>query len=329
MVDAPRVSVVLPVFNAEQFVAEAVQSILDQTFPDFELIVIDDGSTDGSPAILESLAAKDVRIIIRRQNNSGLVESLNRGCASARGQYIARMDADDISSPERLRSQVKYLDDHPETGIVGTWFQYISADGRPGPVCPLPTSPDVIRWFLMFGNCIAHPTVMVRREVITRLHYYRHDAVVEDYDLWVRASEATNLANLPEVLLRYRIVSDSVDNRDASRRQEYAAKLQRELIQRLLNVKLHGAKPTLDSLMELYSEYRCSFSLNAGDESEIALDVLRRLYLSGDWKRHFKQLPVLTFRVFSMATARKTYLICRSYVATGGHGFRTQKPAPE
>src|SRR5215831_3902695 len=153
-------------YNSERYIREAINSILCQTFRDFELIVIDDGSSDESPAILESLIARDPRLVVHRQRNSGLIASLNRACDIARGVYIARMDADDVSLSRRFARQVAYLDRHPDIGVVGTWMQDIDDRGHPGPVWPLPTSPATIPWFLMFGDCMAHPSVVMRRELI-------------------------------------------------------------------------------------------------------------------------------------------------------------------
>src|SRR5688572_5358734 len=117
--DAPPVSVVLPVYNGQQYIHEAVSSIQNQSFQDFEFLIVDDGSTDDTPAILQEFARRDDRIRLYHQENSGLISSLNRMCRVARGLYIARMDADDISLPNRLRRQIDYLDSHSDVGIVG------------------------------------------------------------------------------------------------------------------------------------------------------------------------------------------------------------------
>src|SRR5947209_7771425 len=161
MRDAPRLSVVMPVYNAASVVREAIESILNQTFSDFEFIIVDDGSTDDSGKILREYAGRDDRIRLYTQENHGLVASLNRYCRLANGRYIARMDADDISLPRRFEKQFHFLEAHPEVGILGTWIQDIDENGAPRTAWPVPTDPAVIQWFLMFGNCIAHPSVMV------------------------------------------------------------------------------------------------------------------------------------------------------------------------
>src|SRR5215831_13102998 len=130
MPDLPCVSVVLPVYNGEKYLAEALDSILQQTFNDYELIVIDDGSTDRSSAIIESYVKKDRRVIVHRQDNCGLIMSLNQGSSLARGKYIARMDADDVSLPQRLEKQLDYLEQRPDIGLLGTWIQDIGPNGE-------------------------------------------------------------------------------------------------------------------------------------------------------------------------------------------------------
>ena len=206
MRDAPPVSVVMPVYNSAHVVADAVESILHQTFGDFEFIIVDDGSTDSTEEILREYAALDGRIKLYNQENCGLIASLNRYCRVANGKYIARMDADDISLPARLEKQFRYLEAHSEVGVLGTWIQDVDSNRTPIIEWPVPADPVVVRWFLFFGNCIAHPSVMMRRELLDRLGYYRPSAIhVEDYDLWIRAAEVTGLANLPEVLVQYRI----------------------------------------------------------------------------------------------------------------------------
>jgi glycosyltransferase involved in cell wall biosynthesis len=320
----------MPVYNAEHYVAGAVRSILEQTFRDFELIVIDDGSTDRSPEILRSLADQDSRIAIHRQSNSGIAASLNLGCSLARGTYVARMDADDISLPRRFEKQVAFLDAHSDVGVLGTLIQDIGAGGEPGPIWPLPTTAATIRWFLMFGNCMAHPTVMMRRDIINRLKYNLAAAHVEDYDLWIRACGVTNLANISEVLLKYRVLTHSTSSRHLSVQQQQALKLQRDARAELLNADIdEGALPTTDVLLNLYAAYRRKRRLNRGDESEIVLDVFRRIYLSGQMRTGWARLLPLVPRLFSMQVLRKMARFGCFYAVNFRAGFSTQRQAPE
>ena len=202
----PQISVIMPVYNGERFLQQAVDSILTQTFKDFELIIIDDGSSDRSPEIIEAYRKNDPRIRVHRQpRNMGLVEALNTGCRLATGEYIARMDADDICLPERFAKQVQYLDANPQVGFVGTWVKYIDAFGKNmDKAWQPPITPILTRWTLMFcSSPLAHPSWLFRRSIINRLKFYR-PVKVEDYELLVRASEITELANIPEILLEYR-----------------------------------------------------------------------------------------------------------------------------
>jgi glycosyltransferase involved in cell wall biosynthesis len=219
MISAPTVSIVMPAFNAAEFLDDAICSILDQTFRDFEFIVIDDGSTDDTARILEKYAKVDNRVKVFRQTNEGMIPALNRGCRLARGQFIARMDADDISLPHRIERQVEFLERHPEIGIVGTWASRMDENGSIiGEWCLSP-HPKMLRWTQFFGVCVIHPTVLMRREILEKLSFYRPDAVhAEDRDLWLRASVITEFSNLPEILLKYRVWTKSTSRR---LRQEY------------------------------------------------------------------------------------------------------------
>jgi glycosyltransferase involved in cell wall biosynthesis len=329
MPDAPHVSVIMPVYNAETHLTQAIDSILNQSFRDFEFVVIDDGSTDTSQAILKAIADRDRRLVIYTQPNRGLIASLNEGWKIARGTYIARMDADDISLPRRLEKQVAYLDRNRDVGIVGTWIQDIGRSGEAGPVWPLPTSPGTIPWFLMFGNCMAHPSVMMRREVVAKLGYRTAAIHVEDYDLWMRASAVTRLANIPEVLLKYRVLSHSVSSRNLLLQEEQAGKLQCELRAAVLGSAEDVHKVTKDLLLKLYSSYRKRNPMPRGDDSEIVLDVVRRMYLSNEIRRHWTSLLPLIPRVLSFQSACKVVRFGTSYVSNINHGYTTQRRVAE
>jgi len=203
----PKVTVLMPVYNGEAYLSEAVSSVLCQTFRDFELLVINDGSTDQSVTIIES--AHDPRIrIIHNEVNKGLIYSLNRGLDLARGEYIARMDCDDISLPTRLAKQVDFMRARPEVGISGTW---IEVKGGKTYVMRYPLESESIRCDMLFYCAIAHPSAILRREIIKRHRLYFDQSYVhaEDYELWVRALlEKVKFSNYPEVLVRYRLRRD-------------------------------------------------------------------------------------------------------------------------
>jgi hypothetical protein len=199
-------SVVMSVFNGERFLPEAVESILNQSFRDFEFIVINDGSTDSSGLILDSYQKKDSRLRVYHQKNMGLIESLNRGCSLAQGRYIARMDADDVAVRDRLLWQIDFMEKHPAVGVVGGAVEVISREGKPLATYRNPTGDAEIKAALLHGSPFWHPTVLVRKEVFISVAGYRKAVVeAEDYDLWLRIADRFQLANLDVVLLRYRL----------------------------------------------------------------------------------------------------------------------------
>ncbi len=201
----PLVSVVMSVFNGECFLREAIESILSQTFHDFEFIVVNDGSTDNTAAILDSYARSDPRVRVYHQENRGAPESWNHGCGLARGQYIARMDADDIALSDRLTRQIEFLEKHEDVGVLGGGAEYIDAKGKTLWKETRPLEDVEIRSFLLHACAFFHPTVVVRKMTFLAVGGYRQAfADAADYDLWLRVAECSQLASLPEVVLKYR-----------------------------------------------------------------------------------------------------------------------------
>lgn len=203
----PSVSILMPVYNAGRYLAQALESIAAQTFRDFELIAIDDGSTDGSLAALQRFAKREPRLRILSRPNTGIVGALNDGLTAARGEWIARMDADDIALPTRLAVQLDYLAAHPEIVAVGSSVAMVDPAGRPLKAFNAQTSPSAIRQGLVNATDIGiiHPTLVVRRAVLERIGGYRKEyQLVEDFDLFQRLLDVGELANVPEVLLHYR-----------------------------------------------------------------------------------------------------------------------------
>ena len=179
------ISVILPVFNGEKYIRESVESILCQTFKEFEFIIIDDGSTDKSVEIIKSF--NDSRIkLLRNNENKGIIFSLNKGIEEATGKYIARMDGDDIACPERLKIQFEFMERNPEVGICGTFVKRFGSILRRG-LLKLPVSNDEIKVNSLFFCSFVHPTVMFKKEVLTKndLKYSEDFKGVEDYNLWV------------------------------------------------------------------------------------------------------------------------------------------------
>lgn len=199
----PLISIILPVYNSEKYIYAAVQSMLDQTFTDFELIVINDASTDGTLDILRNFNDPRIRLI-NNETNLKVVKCLNRGIDLAKGEFIARMDADDISYPQRLEKQLAYLQSHPDIDLCATWVKVFGADD----FIHYPYEDhELIKTELLFLNIIRHPTIMFRRKPFIENKVYYNELYIncEDYGLWVELIDRLKFATLQEVLLEYRI----------------------------------------------------------------------------------------------------------------------------
>jgi GT2 family glycosyltransferase len=301
MTAVPLVSVVMPVYNGEKYLHEAIESILTQTFRDFEFIVIDDGSTDGTSAILAQYQKMDRRIRVAcNPENQGQPASLNKGCHLAKGKYIARMDADDVSLAERLERQVEYIEAHPEIGVLGTWIERIDEKGTRRERLRMPTRPALIGWSLVFGNCIAAPSVMIRRDLVERLGFFRSEARdAEDYDLWARAISVTRIVNLPQILVQYRSHEESVSSRHSESQEQTALRIMRSMITRLLGSevsdevtaslqqmakgssldRLQQIEPVARLIQQLYRAYMESNCLTRTEAKEVALDARGKLLI--------------------------------------------------
>jgi GT2 family glycosyltransferase len=206
--DPPLISVCMAVYNAEPFVAEAVESILGQTLGDFEFLILDDGSTDGSLAILRRYAGQDPRIRLVSRANRGLVASLNELLDLARGEFIARMDADDVAMPERFQREVDFLRAHPDCVLVGSRVQLIDPEGDPlGDWCTLQEHEAIDATYLRGERvaAISHPAIMMCHDAVLAIGKYRPMEAIEDVDLFLRLAEYGRIANIPETLLKYRI----------------------------------------------------------------------------------------------------------------------------
>ncbi|MBI5793659.1 glycosyltransferase [Candidatus Uhrbacteria bacterium] len=229
----PRVSILISVWNSERSVRAAVQSLLDQTYRDFELLIVDDGSSDQTPTILNQLSQRDPRVrIITNETNLGLTRSLNLALGQAQGVLIARMDADDIALRDRLQKQVAFLDTHPDIGIVGTAYQFIDTHDQVIGERHPDTQDAQLRHSLIRFNPFLHSSVMMRRELLDRVHGY--DEIyrrAQDYDLWMRLSPLTKLANLTDILMQKRFTTGMIS---------YAR--EREQIRSALRVRWHAIR---------------------------------------------------------------------------------------
>ena len=225
----------MPVFNGEKYVGQAIESVLAQTFSDFEFIIVDDGSRDGSASIIRDYEALDSRIrFLRLERNQGGADSRNRALAAATGEYIALMDCDDVCLPERLRQQLERLRSRPEIGVLGAGARAVSADLTPLYDYDLPEEHALIAFNLFVGSFLIHPTAMIRRELLEAVGGYEPGRrTATDVELWSRLMWRTRFANLPQRLLLYRRHdAQNSTTRDAAMQAE-ALEARQRLLRRL------------------------------------------------------------------------------------------------
>jgi glycosyltransferase involved in cell wall biosynthesis len=225
----PEISVLLPVHNAAAFLRPALESLAIQSGVAFEVIAVDDGSTDDSLPILEAAAKIHSWLRVVAQSRAGFACALNRAVMEARGDLIARMDADDIAMPGRLEQQARYLRSSPAIGMCGSWFRIFGSVRES--VVKVPLDDQAIRARLVFGAAFGHPTVMFRRGLLKSVPGPYEDAEgAEDYRLWLRLATRTKFHNLPEVLLRYRRHSGQLTGTADTKRGAYVANLRNEIL---------------------------------------------------------------------------------------------------
>ena len=209
----PEVTVFMPVYNGQQYIGESIESVLNQTFTDFELLIIDDISTDESVKTVESF--NDTRIrLVKNNKHLGLAKIRQKGVDLAKGKYIAFLDYDDIAVPQRLKDQVSFLERNKNICVVGSWIEVIDAEGKKtGQVWRHAGSSELINTILLFRNCITQSSVLLRKDCLT-LEYFRSDYwPAPDYDLWVRLSKKCKIANIPSVLTYYRKHTENMSNK--------------------------------------------------------------------------------------------------------------------
>jgi glycosyltransferase involved in cell wall biosynthesis len=202
----PKVTVLMSAYNSEHYLLESIESILNQTFKDFEFLIINDGSTDKTREII--LSVNDPRIhLIDNEENLGLTRSLNKGLQIAQGEFVARQDADDISEPERLQHQVDFLEAHPEVALLGTWHKEVDAQGNLVGMWNLPSDWIQICWALLFYTPFVHTSVMMRKAtILQKIGFYNEDfSYSQDYELWARAARTLPVFSLKERLVRTRV----------------------------------------------------------------------------------------------------------------------------
>lgn len=313
-----KISVLMPVYNTEEiFLKEAIESILNQTYKDFEFIIINDGSTNNAEDVI--LSYNDERInYIKNEKNLGLIKTLNKGLNLAKGEYIARMDSDDISLPERFEKQVKFLDENPEIGVLGTWFKCFPSNRI---VKTYTEHKDIKESMLVSSNNIGHPTVMIRNSVIKEFNakYDENSLYVEDYALWLFLINKVKFGNIGEILLDYRMHKDSICKTNTIPQSLNCAKimfmaqgkyfnLDNTILLNLIEKIQHNQKITSKELLAVneFAEqvkikmkeegFNCDYEINR-DFYKIAVRMCKKdlLFFKILWSKNLKTLIKLGF----------------------------------
>jgi glycosyltransferase involved in cell wall biosynthesis len=224
----------MSVFNAEKYIEESIQSVLNQTYNNFEFIIINDGSKDNSLKIIKKFLSKDDRIILIDRENKGLVASLNEGILKSNGNFIARMDADDVCLPNRFEEQLNFMNNNSDVGVCGSWIELFGDDFKTK-IWKLPCNDERLKAELLFSSCFAHPSVMIRKNVLLDNDILYDESYIhaEDFELWIRLSDITYFANINKVLLKYRMVKDSV-----SHKADLESKSRFDIFQKIFNKSL-------------------------------------------------------------------------------------------
>jgi glycosyltransferase involved in cell wall biosynthesis len=296
----PRVSVLMTVLNGERYLDEAITSVIGQDFADFELVVVDDGSTDATPSILERWAARDPRVrVLRNETNLGISQSANLGLAAARGAYVARLDADDLCMPGRLRAQVEVLDRERDVVLVSTCYEVIDAGGRPLSREWRAAPPEVIAHLMHFSNALGgHSQVMFRRDVVRELGGYREDFdVCVDYELWSRLVRRGRIVVLPLLGMKYRLheARVSVVKRERQRQNSH-------LVTKNMLTALFGEEPSADDLAALASVWRDEARPGSARRAHRILSRAYELFRAGNGNRsHRARVRIETARRWTFA----------------------------
>lgn len=291
-----EISVLMAVYNGERYLGQAIESILRQSFGDFEFVIMDDASTDGTSSILKKYALADNRIrLIRNEKNLGLSKSLNRGLEQAIGTYIARMDADDIARPERLATQLAWLKAHPEILVLGSAVQMIDENGCQLATNPPPCTSIEMRWTSFYGQqfVVCHPSVMIRRELFERFGFYAEIPTSQDLELWGRLmyENPYPIANLDQVLLDYRVHSKAISTKQSELQFQTSNRVRQKVIEKLIGheieieavsaYRISGVYQNISGFIqdwiEIYTAFFKRFSTNEDEIAVINREFLQRL----------------------------------------------------
>ena len=316
----PKISVILPVHNGMPFLSEAIGSVLDQSFHDFECLLIDDGSSDGSQEYFQSLTDQRLSVLVHKQQK-GLAASLNEGFELAQGDFIARMDADDICHPQRFKEQIAYLQAHPQVDICGTWARTFG-EGREQ-LWRYPETDSEIKAEMLFASVLVHSSVMLRAATVRSQNIRYEDPLkaAQDYELWSRIQDQVQFANVPKLLMDYRIHPEQVGAISGTTQQRVADEVRERQLERL------GLKATAEEKTLHHRIARWDFGVGLDDLGLIedwllklwAMNTESSLYDSGS---------------LSSAIERRWWVACRAQAKEGltawrrYHSSRLAKLAP-
>lgn len=251
MSKTPTASVIMSVYNGEKYLRESIESILNQTFTDFEFIIIDDGSTDETKKIIASY--QDSRIVFISRANKGLVASLREGIQKARGKFIARQDDDDVSEKDRLKKMIETLEANPEIGLIGSARQNIDEAGNKLDIITMPLSNADIRLYLCYHNPFCHGSIMFKKSDYVKVGGYEEGFVpAEDYRLWTRLLEVTKGMNLPDVLYTYRINPEGITSQQSHKVDGVHRRIHNYVLSRPDTI-LRDAKPHREILIGIFT----------------------------------------------------------------------------
>ncbi|GIV33726.1 MAG: hypothetical protein KatS3mg031_1261 [Chitinophagales bacterium] len=298
-----KVTVLMPVYNAEKYLHEAIDSILTQTFTDFELLIINDGSTDKSRDIITSFTDRRIRLV-DNATNLRLIATLNKGLELAGGELIARMDADDICLPQRLEKQVAFMDQHPEVGLCGTFLRTIGFEKDYD--ITFATDHDAIKFRLFFDTHFPHPAAMLRKSVLDR-HQLRFDKTfihAEDFELWNRMAEVCRLAIIPEVLVLKRHHAAQISSVYTETQDKISRMIRERLLRRL------GVIPTPDA-MDVYENFLKHVWPRKKQSLETLLDLIENMVVAN--RKTLVYQPALFEKFF----AEKYWQLCTRSTHTG------------
>lgn len=302
----PLISVILPVYNGEEHLTECIESVLSQTFNDFEFIIVDDASTDNTLKILQKFASIDSRIkIFQHKVNQKQTAAANTACQNASGKYIARMDADDIALPHRFKEQVEFMEKNPDIGMIGSWVHIIDNNGNIYEIIKTNTSQGSLGWSLIFDVSFISSSVMMRKDIIEQVGFYQ-TRQAEDYDLWSRVSTIANIANLPLVLQQRRVWDGQVSHTVTRETHNCTLQIMKKNMQLLLNDSSIDLKlvrvirtvmenkqleferdllPRTSSLIKaLYNTYISKTDLSREEKKIVDVDAFQKLYKLANWQ---------------------------------------------